>query len=250
MAERGLEGRAALVTGGSRGIGRAITLELASHGANLVVNYRRDREAADDAASAAASHGVRALVCQADVSVEAEAMRLVEFAVRQFGTLDILVCNAGMLITNLAALQSLSDWRSTLELNLIGAFVCIRSAIPLMMTARRGSIICVSSVAAERGAPGLCSYAASKGGVNALVRSLAVELGRKGIRVNAVAPGLIDTELIADLPRRGSKSPTEHIPMIRMGRPEEVARAVRFLASDDASYITGHVLAVDGGLGV
>lgn len=250
MTDRRLEKRTALVTGGSRGIGRAIALELAAHGANVVVNYRRDRAAAEGTAADAAAHGVEAEVFEADVSDDVQATRLVEFAQRRFGALDVLVCNAGMVLTNLAALQSAADWQRMLGVNLLGAVACIRTALPSMLTSRRGSIVCVSSLAADRGSAGLSSYSAAKGAVNALVRSLAVELGAKGIRVNAVAPGLIETELIADLPQRGGKRHAEHIPMVRMGRAEEVAAAVRFLASDDASYITGQILAVDGGLGV
>jgi 3-oxoacyl-[acyl-carrier protein] reductase len=249
LADRRLEKRTALVTGGSRGIGRAISLELAANGANVVVNYRRDRAAAERTAADVAAHGVEADVLEADVSDDAQATRLVELAQRRFGALDILVCNAGMVLTNLAALQSAADWRRMLDINLLGAVACIRTVLPAMLTSRRGSIVCVSSLAAERGSAGLSSYAAAKGAVNALVRSLAVELGAKGIRVNAVAPGLIETDLLADLPQRGGKRHTDHIPMVRMGRAEEVAAAVRFLASDDASYITGQILAVDGGLG-
>lgn len=250
LGDRRLEGRTALVTGGGRGIGRAITLELAAHGANVVINYRRDRASAERTAAEAAALAVQSDIFEADVSDDVQATRLVESAQRRFGALDVLVCNAGMVLTNLAALQSNADWQRMLGTNLLGAVTCIRTALPSMLTSRSGSIVCVSSLAADRGSPGLSSYSAAKGAINALVRSLAVELGAKGIRVNAVAPGLIATDLLADLPQRGGKRHADHIPLVRMGRAEEVAAAVRFLASDDASYITGQILAVDGGLGV
>ena len=245
-----LAGRAALVTGSSRGIGKAIALELAAHGANVVINYHRDRNAAEQTAREVEALGVRAPIFEANVADENAANRLIDLTVGELGTIDVLVCNAGIVISTLAALQSVSDWRRTFDVNLLGVFLCIRSAIPHMISARGGSIVCVSSLAAERGSAGLASYAASKGGINALVRALAVELGKKGIRVNGVAPGLIDTEMIADVPPHTARSNADRIPLARLGRADEVARVVRFLACDDASYMTGQIVAVDGGLGI
>lgn len=244
-----LEGRAALVTGASRGIGKAIALELARHGAAVAVSYRERREAAEETAAGVEALGGRALVCQADVSRQEDVARLVERTVRELGAVDVLVCNAAVVLSKLASLQTVEDWRSVLDVDLLGPFLCIREAIPHMLARRRGSIICVSSIVAQRGSTGLASYAAAKGGLEAMVRALAVELAKKRIRVNAVAPGIIQTEMTAELRHLSSDEILKHIPLGRFGEPEEVARAVRFLASDDASYITGETLGVHGGLG-
>lgn len=244
-----LEGRAALVTGASRGIGRAIALELARHGAAVAVSYRERREAAEAVAAEIADLGGRAFACQADVSREEDVARLVERTVRELGAVDVLVCNAAVALSKLAPLQTVEDWRSVLDVDLLGPFLCVREAVPHMLARRRGSIICVSSIVARRGSTGLASYAAAKGGLEAMVRALAVELAKKKIRVNAVAPGVIQTEMTAELRHLSPDEVLKHIPLGRFGEPEEVARVVRFLASDDASYITGETLGVHGGLG-
>ncbi|MBV8830639.1 MAG: SDR family oxidoreductase [Acidobacteriaceae bacterium] len=247
---RSLIGRSALITGGGRGIGRAIALELASHGASVTISYLRSAAGAESAAREILDAGGRAFTCRADASNESEVANLVDSAARQFDGLDILVCNAGLVRGNLAATQSIEEWDATLRVNLTGPFLGIRAAIPHMITGQGGSIVCLSSLAADRGVTGLSSYAASKGGLNALVRSLAVELGRKRIRVNAVAPGLIDTEMVTDVPAASLEANIERIALRRIGQASEVAKVVRFLASDEASYITGEVIAVNGGLGV
>lgn len=249
MTSLALEGRAALVTGASRGIGRAVALELARHGAAVAVSYRERREAAEETAAGIAALGGRSFACQADVSRQEDVARLVERTVRELGAIDVLVCNAAVVLSKLAPLQSVEEWRSVLDVDLLGPFLCIREAIPHMLARRRGSIICVSSIVAQRGSTGLASYAAAKGGLEAMVRALAVELAKKKIRVNAVAPGVIQTEMTAELRHLSSDEILKHIPLGRFGEPEEVARAVRFLASDDASYITGETLGVHGGLG-
>ncbi len=168
---------------------------------------------------------------------------------REFGQLDALVCNAGLVRSRLAAALSEAHWREMHAVGLWGTFACVQEALPHMIARRRGSITCLSSVAGERGARGLAGYAAVKGGVSAMVRALATELGPKGVRVNAVAPGVIRTDMSRELVHLSGEALVDHIPQRRLGEPDEVARAVRFLASDEASYITGAVLRVDGGLG-
>ncbi len=244
-----LAGKAALVTGASRGIGRAIAVELARHGAAVVVNYREREAAAAETVAEIAAAGGRAVACRADVSRPEEIARLVAFAVRELGGLEVLVCSAAAVLSKLAALQTAEEWRAVLDVGLVGPFLCIREALPHMIARRRGSIICVSSIVARRGSTGLASYAAAKGGLEALVRTLAVELAKKKIRVNAVAPGIIQTDMTAELRHLAPEEMLKHIPLGRFGEPAEVARAVRFLASDEASYITGEVLGVHGGLG-
>ena len=243
-----LADQTAIVTGASRGIGRAVALELARHGAAVAVNYLSQRERAEDVVSEIVSAGGRAAPFQADVSDSEAVKNLVSATSRRLDHPDILVANAGVVSGGLFATGRDSQWQRMLSVNLLGTVNCVREVLPAMVRRRRGSIVCLSSIVAERGAPGLSAYAAAKGGVLSLVRTLAVELGKKKIRINAVAPGLINTEMTrVHVPYLGQFE--EHIPLRRMGEPEEVARAVRFLASDDASYITGETLRVGGGLG-
>ncbi len=239
----------AIVTGASRGIGRAIALELARAGSAVVVNYRERRDDAQDVVAAIEAEGGRAFACPADVSKAEDVSALINATLRHFGQIDALVCNAGTARSRLAATSTEADWQAMHGVGLWGSYVCIQQALPHMIARHRGAITCVSSIAGERGARGLSSYAAVKGGVNAMVRSLAVELACKGIRVNAVSPGIIRTDMTRDLLHLASDELLRLIPQGRLGEPEEVARAVRFLTSAEASYITGAVLGVDGGLG-
>lgn len=245
-----LEGQVAIVTGGSRGIGRAISHELASAGASVVVNYKSAQDTA--AATVAELTGAqrRAVAFQADVTREADVKRLVASTLESFGRLDILVCNAGIVRDGLVAGMSLTDWETVIETNLRGPFLCIREVVPLMMSQKSGSIVLLSSIAADRGGRGHANYAAAKGGINAMVRSLAVELAPKKIRVNAVSPGVIVTDMTKRIRDVAEDEILRQIPLKRYGQSEEVARAVRFLASNEASYITGEILHVTGGLGL
>jgi 3-oxoacyl-[acyl-carrier protein] reductase len=236
-----LEGRSALVTGGSRGIGRAIAEELARAGASVIVGYR---SGADEAEEIAAAIGGRAV--QADVSQDEEARRLVEEA----GELDLLVNNAGVTRDGLLARMPDEDWETVLRTNLYGAFHTCRAAARGMMRRRRGSIVNITSVVGIHGNPGQSNYAASKGGLIGFTKALARELAPRGVRANAVAPGYIDTALTGVLPDEVTAAILTNTPLGRLGEPQDVAGAVRFLCSDEASFITGEVLLVDGGLGM
>jgi 3-oxoacyl-[acyl-carrier protein] reductase len=244
-----LSGQIAIVTGASRGIGRAIASELAAAGATVVVNYRVREDAATETVGGIRAAGGQAMACRADVSSPAGISSLVAATIAQFGRVDALVCNAGLVRSRLGALLTDEQWHEMHEVGLWGAFACAREVLPHMMAQGRGTITCVSSIAGVRGAQGLVGYAAVKGGVNAMVRALAVELGPKGIRINAVAPGLIRTDMSQELRDYIGDDLIRRIPQRRIGEPREVASAVRFLASDEAGYITGAVLQVDGGLG-
>jgi 3-oxoacyl-[acyl-carrier protein] reductase len=236
-----LEGKNALVTGGSRGIGRAIALELAKAGASVVVGYRSGK---DEAEAVAQETSGRALA--ADISSPEEAARLVQEA----GELDILVNNAGLTRDGLLARMSDADWRDVIETNLSSVFYTCRAAARPMMKRRGGAIVNVSSVVGLHGNPGQTNYSASKAGVIGFTKALARELGSRGIRANVVAPGYIKTRLTDEISEEMRTLMLTNTPLGRLGDPENVAGAVRFLCSDDAAFITGEVLLVDGGLGM
>ena len=236
-----LEGKLALVTGASRGIGRAIAVELAAAGAQVVVGYRSGAEEAD---SLVAEIGGRAV--QADVADPEQAAGLVEEA----GDLDILVNNAGLTRDGLIARMSDEDWRTVLETNLGGVFYTCRAAARGMMRRRSGAIVNLTSVVGLHGNPGQTNYAASKAGIIGFTKSLARELAPRGVRANAVAPGYIQTALTDVLPEDVQQAILTNTPLARLGTPEDVAGAVRYLCSDEASFVTGEVLLVDGGLGM
>jgi 3-oxoacyl-[acyl-carrier protein] reductase len=236
-----LEGKTALVTGGSRGIGAAVARELALAGATVVVGYR---SGAADAEAIASEIGGRAV--QADVSNVDDAKRLVEEA----GDLDVLVNNAGITRDGVLARMTDDDWRSVLETNLSSVFYTCRAVSRGMMKRRGGSIVNLSSIVGLHGNWGQSNYAASKGGIVAFTKSLAQELGSRGVRANVVAPGYIKTQLTDAIPEEAQQQMLGLTPLGRFGEPEDVARAVRFLSSDDASFITGEVVVVGGGLGM
>jgi 3-oxoacyl-[acyl-carrier protein] reductase len=236
-----LEGRTALVTGGSRGIGRAIAAELATAGAEVVIGYRSGAEDAEEVAGAIGGRAV-----QADISDPEEAKRLVDEA----GDLDILVNNAGVTRDGLLARMSDDDWRVVLDTNLGGTFNTCRAASRGMMKRRGGTVVNVSSIVGVHGNPGQTNYSASKAGIIGFTKALARELGSRGVRANVVAPGYISTRLTTELPEELQQSMLANTPLGRFGDPEDVAGAVRFLSSDASSFITGEVLLVDGGLGM
>ena len=245
-----LTGRNALVTGGSRGIGRAVCLELARRGANVAVNYAGNARAAEETAAACRELGVQAFAVQADVSDSAAAGAMVKAVIERFGRLDILVNNAGITRDKLALQMKNEDLDAVLDTNLKGAFYCMRAAYRPMMKQRYGRIVNLSSVVGLRGNPGQANYAASKAGLIGMSKSIAKELASRNITVNLVAPGFIDTDMTAVLPEAAREALLKSIPMARLGQPEDVARAVAFFAAEDASYITGQVLCVDGGMAV
>jgi 3-oxoacyl-[acyl-carrier protein] reductase len=245
-----LEGQVAIVTGASRGIGKAAARELADAGAGIVVSYRNRAEDAAEVVETIRRNGGRAELFAGDVSCEDDMRALVRFTIEKFGRIDILVSNAGITRDLLLGAMKLEDWEMVMDTNVRGAFLTIREVLPHMMSQRSGCIILISSIAAERGGRGHANYAASKGAINAMAKSLAIEFAPRGIRVNVVSPGIIVTDMSTRIRNFAEAEIKSMIPMKRMGDPVEVARAIRFLASPDASYITGEVLNVNGGLGL
>jgi 3-oxoacyl-[acyl-carrier protein] reductase len=240
-----LEGKVALVTGGSRGIGAAISRELARGGARVAVNYRSGNEAAEAIAA-----GIGGVALGANVGDPGEAQGLVERVEAELGDLDILVNNAGVTRDTLIARMSDEDWTEVIDTNLRGAFNTCRAVSRKMLRRRSGAIVNLSSVVGVHGNPGQANYAASKAGIIGLTKALARELGVRGVRVNAIAPGYITTELTDVLTEDQTGLILANTPLGRLGSPEDVAASVRFLCSDEAAFITGDVLLVDGGLGI
>ncbi len=240
--------KTAVVTGGSRGLGRAICLELARGGANVVFCYAGNEAAAQETVSACEALGAKAMALRCDVSSETDVKALMDTALKTFGRIDILVNNAGITRDNLLMLMKPEDFDAVISANLRGTFLCMKAVTRQMVKQRYGRIVNLSSVVGLRGNAGQVNYAASKAGVIGMTKSLAKELAGRNITVNAVAPGFIDTDMTAALTDAARTAALGAIPMGRMGAPEDVARAVAFLAGDGAAYITGQVLAVDGGM--
>ena len=245
-----LQGKCALVTGGSRGIGRAVCLELARQGARVAVNYAGNAAAAQETVEACRALGAEAFAIQADVAGAAESEAMVKEVLARFGRLDILVNNAGVTRDGLMLTMKEADWDAVLDTNLKGAFHCMKAVYRPMMKQKYGRIVNLSSIVGLRGNAGQANYAASKAGLIGLTKSLAKELAARNVTVNAVAPGFIDTDMTAALPEKAREAMLASIPMGRLGQAEDVARAVAFFAGDESAYVTGQVLCVDGGMAV
>lgn len=243
-----LKGKCAIVTGGGRGIGKAIALKLAEQGANIVINYRNSEKEAEELVNAIDEMGGSALAIKADVSKFDEAEKLIKGAQEKFGAVDILVNNAGITKDNLMLRMKEEDFDNVIAVNLKGCFNCIKHVSSVMLKQKSGRIINISSVIGLVGNAGQANYAASKAGILGLTKSVAKELGSRGITVNAIAPGYIETDMTDGLPQKVKDTIMESVPLKRIGKTSDVADLAAFLASDSASYITGQVINVDGGM--
>lgn len=243
-----LTGKTAVVTGGSRGIGRAICIELAKQGANIVVNFSGSEAKAKAVVEEIEALGPKAIAVQADVADSASVDGLMKQALEAFGSIDILVNNAGITRDNLLMRMKEQEWDDVIDTNLKGVFLCTKAVTRQMMKQRAGRIINISSIVGVAGNPGQANYVAAKAGVIGLTKTTAQELASRNILVNAIAPGFITTEMTDALPEELKESMLKQIPLAKLGQPEDIAKAVAFFASDSASYITGQTLHIDGGM--
>lgn len=243
-----LTGKTAIVTGGARGIGRAVALTLAAAGANIVINYTRSSKEADEVINEAKKLGVSALALKADVSKDKEIENLVKQVLNDFGSIDILVNNAGITRDNLLIRMSEKDFMDVIDINLKGAFICTKHVSKVMIKQRSGKIINIASVVGVMGNAGQSNYSASKAGLIGFTKSIAKEIAKRGINVNAVAPGYINTDMTASLPDKVKEEFIDAIPLSRAGMPQDIANAVLFLSSEYSDYITGQVIHIDGGM--
>jgi 3-oxoacyl-[acyl-carrier protein] reductase len=238
------------VTGGARGIGGACSLALARLGATVIINYCRSKDAAERLQEEIAGAGGQARTFQADVSKPDEVEAMFAFLRREYARLDILVNNAGIIRDRLLLSMKLDDWQSVQDVNVTGTFLCTRCAVEMMLRQHGGKIITIASASAVSGGRGQTNYAASKGALVSFTRASAVELGRKGIQINAVLPGIIETDMSKAIRERAGEALLERIPVRRFGQPSEVASLVAFLASEESNYIIGQAISIDGGLSI
>ena len=245
-----LKGKNAIVTGGSRGIGKAIALELAQNGANIIINYTSNQEAAEKTVKEIQQLGVKALAICCDVRDADAIKKMIDRIEEDFDTIDILVNNAGITRDNLLLRMKEEEWQQVMDVNLKGVFLCTKAVIRKMIKQKQGRIINISSVVGVIGNAGQANYSASKAGVIGFTKSIAREVSTKGINVNAVAPGFIDTDMTAILSEDIKENLLNNIPLKRFGKPEDVANLVVFLSSDKSNYITGEVINVDGGMAI
>lgn len=245
-----LNGKVAVITGAGRGIGKAIALQFAEYGAKVVINYRSSLAQVEELITTITNAGGEAIAIQADISKEEEAKKLMQEAVVAFGRLDILINNAGITKDNLLVKMSEADFDSVIDINLKGTFFCMKHASAIMLKQRAGKMINISSVVGIKGNIGQVNYAASKAGIIGMTKTAARELASRGITVNAVAPGFIESDMTEQLSEKIKEATLANIPLKRYGNPVEVAKTVGFLASDAAAYITGQVICVDGGMAI